>query len=142
MPAANVWIRKDDWDKWQALENKAEAISAMLNGRQNTSNDYDQYDDDDYNPGTMPPPRKLPRVTVKAFDSREPINVGANSNVWENRTPQSVQAEIKSYKQELKDRLEYNQDEESRAKIEQEGEDTLSALWAEYRQLTGEKTEQ
>ena len=31
MPHANVWIRKEDYDAWRALENKAEFIHAALN---------------------------------------------------------------------------------------------------------------
>lgn len=31
MPHANIWIRQDDWEKWQKLPNKSEAVSRMLN---------------------------------------------------------------------------------------------------------------
>jgi hypothetical protein len=32
MPHVNIWIRKADYDKWQKLPNKPEAISKMLRG--------------------------------------------------------------------------------------------------------------
>lgn len=33
MPLVSVYIRKDDFEAWQALEKKSEAISEMLNGK-------------------------------------------------------------------------------------------------------------
>lgn len=32
MPHANVWIRKGDMDKWDAIDNKSEFIHNALNG--------------------------------------------------------------------------------------------------------------
>jgi hypothetical protein len=31
MPHANIWIRKDDWELWEKVENKSEFISRALN---------------------------------------------------------------------------------------------------------------
>lgn len=31
MPRASVWIRNDDWDKWQLIDNKAELLSQAIN---------------------------------------------------------------------------------------------------------------
>lgn len=31
MPQATVYVRNEDWDKWKSLDNKAEAISRLLN---------------------------------------------------------------------------------------------------------------
>ena len=31
MPRANIYIREDDWDKWQAIEKKSEFIRNALN---------------------------------------------------------------------------------------------------------------
>ena len=31
MPRASVWIRNDDWDKWQLIDNKVELISQAIN---------------------------------------------------------------------------------------------------------------
>lgn len=31
MPRASVWIRNDDWEKWQLIDNKAELISQAIN---------------------------------------------------------------------------------------------------------------
>lgn len=36
MPHANVWIRKKDEDRWEALENKSQFISDALNGAPTT----------------------------------------------------------------------------------------------------------
>lgn len=32
MPRVNIWIRKEDEEKWNALTNKSELIHASLNG--------------------------------------------------------------------------------------------------------------
>lgn len=32
MPHANIWIRSDDLEKWEAIEKKSEFISEALNG--------------------------------------------------------------------------------------------------------------
>ena len=32
MPHANIWIRKDDMEKWLAIENKSEFIANALQG--------------------------------------------------------------------------------------------------------------
>lgn len=31
MPQANIWIRKEDWETWQAIGDKAEWMSNALN---------------------------------------------------------------------------------------------------------------
>jgi hypothetical protein len=31
MPHANVWIRKEDWETWSQIENKAEFLHRALN---------------------------------------------------------------------------------------------------------------
>lgn len=32
MPHANIWVRRADWEKWEAIEKKSEFISNALKG--------------------------------------------------------------------------------------------------------------
>lgn len=59
--------------------------------------------------------------------------------IQQTRTTALVYQEITRYKAELAERLEYCQDYDERTKIEQEGKDTLDALWVEYNELKEQK---
>lgn len=31
MPHVNIWVRKNDWDKWQLVDNKSQLVSQAIN---------------------------------------------------------------------------------------------------------------
>jgi DNA-directed RNA polymerase subunit L len=108
MPRVTLYIRNEDMTLWNNLDNKAEAVSTMLRGQARTISSY--------KPSPVVEPYKAPQPmsTRKVFD---------------------VLKDIQSIKDEYKDKLEYCQDTDTRASLEQELQDTLDSLWLEYNSL-------
>jgi hypothetical protein len=72
-------------------------------------------------------PVTTPSPVVEPYKQPQPIVKGRNTF--------DVLKDIQSIKDEYKDKLEYCQDTDTRASLEQELQDTLDSLWLEYNSL-------
>ncbi len=113
---SNVFIRKENEDKWNAIPNKSEWINALLTNSDDTS----KY-------GVTKESPVGPVIEV--------LNEELTQNIENSRTLGQVLTEIKQLEQLRDSRLEYCQDPEEINKIGLLFKQQINQLWAEYHEL-------
>lgn len=113
---SNVFIRKENEDKWNAIPNKSEWINALLTNSDDTS----RY-------GVTKSSPVGPLVEVLSQDLPENIEIP--------RTPGYVLNDIKQLELLRDSKLEYCQDPDEYRSIALNFQEQIDELWKEYHQL-------
>jgi hypothetical protein len=77
MPHANVWIRKEDWEKWQALDSKSEFIHFALNPEKYQYKTTYQKAAEDFNAEVVDNARKIKNNTQNPVGEAKPTRNSA-----------------------------------------------------------------